>query len=137
MNVDECKKFFKMGEVLLKKINKANDFIGYIIDPADNDFTYCLNKTVKIDFKNASEADRYEDYLRDHDVETEASIESYKQPLNKLLSDPAAYEQIQQYRAKKDMDGFQSFVSNHFYQGKISPNNKSYWNKFWGYLYTF
>lgn len=137
MNVDECKKFFKMGEVLLKKINKTNVFIGYIINPSGNDFIFCLNKTVSIDFNNASETDRYEDYLRDHNVETEGSIDSYKQPLNKLLNNPDAYEQILRYRDKNDKDGFITYVSNHFYEGKISDNNKSYWNKFWGYLYTF
>ena len=130
MNLDECKKFFKMGYELIKKIEKSNIMIGYIIgDPKSPYIFQEGNESKKCDDIKDGEAfdsDLYRRYLEDHDVHSPDSIECYMLPHNKIYSS----QNTDTDKNALINDDFDTFLQDYnkysiIFQGKNSIENKN------------
>lgn len=94
MNSDECKKYFKMGDEVLRRINPSNVLIGYIVDkqkdvcydPQKDDNPQECNNSRNFNDDKAFDSDLYRKYLEDHGVQSPASIDCYMLPHNKIYS---------------------------------------------------
>ncbi len=144
MNPEECKKYFKMGDVILQKINKGNILIGYIINSSpdchirpvyqtsDNNAKFQYNEDL------VSEREQYMDFLLDENIK---SIDNYMMPLNKIaiLGDNKKQpflDGLLQIKDSKDRYNFILDQKEFGYNNKkdLSKDQKSYWNKYIKYL---
>ena len=131
MNSDECKKYFKMGEEVLKKINPSNILIGYIVDKDKQKDVYdsqeCNNSLIFNDDK-AFDSDLYRRYLEDNGVQSPASIECYMLPHNKFYSsqNSGGPDDLKK-KLIAAKENFENFIND--FGGK-----KAYWRKYQHYL---
>ena len=144
MNSDECKKYFKMGYKLLKKINNSNVLIGYIVENEDiNKNTYYIlkekeesrecdqNNIVFNDYKTF-DSNLYRRYLEDNGVRSLDSIECYMLPLNKIHKDPLKAKENQNTIIRYET--FDNFKVNKTESFDMRDNQLSYWRKYYKYL---
>lgn len=136
MNSDECKKYFKMGDEVLRKINSSNILIGYIVDKEEQkDVRYVseCNKSFTFDDEKAFDSDLYRRYLEDHGVQSPASIDCYMLPHNKIYSSQltkANRKKLLEFLLKNDVDNFRNNYGNIIdLKGKLT-----YWKKYHSYL---
>lgn len=132
MNSDECKKFFKMGYELIKKISESNIMIGYIIGDDNSPYIFQKGKESQecddIKDDEAFDSDLYRRYLEDNGVQSPASIECYMLPHNKFYSsqNSGGPDDLKKKLIAAE-ENFENFIND--FGGK-----KAYWRKYQHYL---
>ncbi len=140
MNVEECKKYFRMGADLLLNLNDRNIFIGYIIGDdvlKDERFVFMSSSQGIIPYDNDS-VFRRESYLQFLLEENIKSVDNYMMPLNKLdkidAKERAHFLGDLEHSLTKEEQA--SCIKKWFYQKDLSKDQSSYWNKFITFLQT-
>lgn len=133
MNPDECKKYFRMGAEVLKRINNQSILIGWIIGE-DQPYVFTSSEDSKVRYSEdaVSEREAYIDYLVKENIK---SVNNYLFPINwleqhfmdfksrtnflkKLLSPNSKERDLIEEKSKKT----------------LSKDQLSYWNKYIKYL---
>ena len=134
MNPEECKKYFQMGATVLRKLNKRNILIGYIIGKTVNDdeaFVFDTpNRTIQ--YNDVLDRENYVKFLYEENIK---SIENYSMPLNKIEASNCNKKAFLQTLMDKNTTHKLDFISRALYSNqRLSKDQKSYWNMYIKFL---